>query len=241
MFSKTQYVIEMKLGSAFFGPARDAYNVKDAYGNLLGYVKRQRFKNNFWFEGTDGTHMGEIRSSKKGYEVYDAQNQHRTTLIQKPPPPGKRKWLLLGLVLCTVGIPMAITVFMGLVLIGIEGLPFGFFEGLSITVFGVALTVIGIIFSFSSLVRPEWRVEDPEDQQLAEIKLVGKFSKEYQILTPDEGIIAHIHKKRGLAAIRYSYSINITRQILDPRSIISFTVLMAYMDRSITTFIRQYN
>jgi hypothetical protein len=58
MFDKTQYVIEMKLGSAFLEPVRDTYNVKDAYGNLLGYVKKQRLKFNFWFEGTDGTRMG---------------------------------------------------------------------------------------------------------------------------------------------------------------------------------------
>lgn len=95
----------MKLGSAFLEPVRDAYNVKDAYGNLLGYVKKQRLKSNFWFEGTDGTRMGEIRSSKKGYEVYDAQNQLRATLIQKQPSPGKRKSFLLGIVLFLVGLP----------------------------------------------------------------------------------------------------------------------------------------
>ena len=71
--------------------------------------------------------------------------------------------------------------------------------------------------------------------QLTETKEVGKFFAEYQVLTPDGRVIAHIHKKRGLSAFRYSYSIDITRQVLDPRFIISYAILRADIDRGITS------
>jgi hypothetical protein len=41
VFVKTQYVIEMTLGSALFEPVRDTYSVKDVHGNLLGYAKKR--------------------------------------------------------------------------------------------------------------------------------------------------------------------------------------------------------
>ena len=81
----------------------------------------------------------------------------------------------------------------------------------------------------------EWSVENSEGEQLAEIKEVGKFFAEYQVLTPDDSIIAHIHKKRGLSAFRYSYSIDITSQVLDPRFIINYTILRADRDKTIST------
>ncbi len=172
--------------------------------------------------------MGEIRSSKKGSEVYDAQNQLQATIRQKPAPPGKKKFFLLGLILFLAGLLMAM---------------FGFIvyfttpttSFLAMGSMGIALTAFGIICLFSSYVRPEWRIEDREGQQLAEVKQVGKFFAEYQVLAPDGGVIAQIKKKRGLAAFRYSYSIDITSQILDPRFIISFTILRADMDKAITS------
>jgi len=80
MFDKTQYVIEQKL-VAF----KDTYGVKDANGNLLGYVKKQMLSlgPKFWFEGTDGSRLGEIRGGmllREKFEVYDAQNQLRATI-----------------------------------------------------------------------------------------------------------------------------------------------------------------
>lgn len=100
---------------------------------------------------------------------------------------------------------------------------------------GVALAFLGGYYMFSTYKKPEWRVEDPKGEQLAEIKEVGKFFAEYQVLTSDGNVIAHIHKKRGLSAFRYSYSIDITRQVLDPRFIISFAILRADIDRGITS------
>jgi hypothetical protein len=85
MFDRTQYVIEMTLGGRLVPFSRDTYSVMDTHGNLLGYAKKQRLKlwPRFWFEGMDGTRTGEIRSSKKGYEVYDAQNHLQATIKQK--------------------------------------------------------------------------------------------------------------------------------------------------------------
>jgi uncharacterized protein YxjI len=73
VFDRTQYVIEKKLVTF-----RDAYGVKDVNGNLLGYIKRN---SKFWFEGMDGTRQGEIREVGGTYEVYDAQNQLRATVV----------------------------------------------------------------------------------------------------------------------------------------------------------------
>ena len=228
MFDKTQYVIEMTLGSSFFEPVRDTYSVKDAYGNLLGYAKKQRLKlwPKFWFEGTDGTRMGEIRSSKKRIEVYDAQNRLQATIKEKPRSPSKKKSLL-GVIL-----------FVGIILFA-AGLP-AYMVTLSLSFFviaflGVALAVLGGYYLFSTYERPEWHVKTPEGKRLAEIKQVGKFFAKYQVLAPDGDVIAHIHKKRGLSAFRYSYSIDITRQVLDPRFIISYAILRADIDKGITS------
>lgn len=38
MFDKSQYVVEKTLESPSLEAVRDAYNVRDAYGNLLGYI-----------------------------------------------------------------------------------------------------------------------------------------------------------------------------------------------------------
>jgi len=217
MLDKRQYVIEKTLRSTFLEAARDTYNVEDAYGNLLGYIKKQRLRLNFWFEGTDGTRMGEIRSSREGCEVYDAQNQLRATIKQKPAPPRKRRLFLLGGFLFLTGLLMAILGF----IVHLTQSTTGFLE---IGFLGTALTMFGIICLIPSYVRLEWKIEDREGRKLAEVKHFGKFFAEYQILTPDGGVIAQIQKKRGLAAFRYSYNINITSQVFDPLLVLSFTV-----------------
>jgi hypothetical protein len=107
---------------------------------------------------------------------------------------------------------------------------------LVIAFIGGALTVLGVFYLFSTYERPVWYVEDPGGEQLAEIKQGGKFFAEYQVLTPDGGVIAHVHKKRGLAALfRYSYNIDITRQDLNPLLILSFAIQMADRDKQMAS------
>ena len=78
MFDRRQYAIKEK--TSYVPGLRETYEVKDVNGNLLGYVKKHRIRDNFWFEGTDGTRMGEIRyAGAHRYEVYDAQNQLQGT------------------------------------------------------------------------------------------------------------------------------------------------------------------
>ena len=64
VFGKTQYLIEKKRVAL-----RWTLNVKDVNGNLLGYVKGQRLKPNYWFEDVEGTRLSEIRGAEN-YEVY---------------------------------------------------------------------------------------------------------------------------------------------------------------------------
>ena len=89
LFDEPQYLIEKKRATL-----RPTYNVKDMTGKVLGYYKGQMLKPNYWFEGTDGTRIGEIRSKRMKYEIYDAQNQPqaivRPALGNKWKPP----WLI---------------------------------------------------------------------------------------------------------------------------------------------------
>jgi hypothetical protein len=71
VFGKTQYLLEKRRVAL-----RWTLNVKDVNGNLLGYVKGQRLKPNYWFQSVEGTRLGEIRGAER-YEVYDAQNRLR--------------------------------------------------------------------------------------------------------------------------------------------------------------------
>lgn len=64
VFDKTQYLIEKKRVAL-----RWTLNVKGVSGILLGYVKGQRLKPNYWFEDVEGTRLGEIRGAEH-YEVY---------------------------------------------------------------------------------------------------------------------------------------------------------------------------
>jgi len=225
MFDRTQYVIEMTLGGRLVPFSRDTYSVMDTHGNLLGYAKKQRLKlwPRFWFEGTDETRMGEFRLSKNGCEVYDAQDQLQATITQKTLAPSKKKKSLLGIILFIGGLLM--TMF-GVIAYVVTTPPT---TSLVIVAFiGGALTVLGVYYLFSMYERPVWYVEDPGGAQLAEIKQGGKFIAEYHVLTPDGSTIAHVHKKRGLAAVfRYSYNIDITRQDFNPLLILSFAIQMA--------------
>ena len=94
MFDKTKYVIETSITERLRA-LRETYGVKDANGNLLGYIKEERLGINCWFEGMDGTRLGEIRVAD-GYEVYDAQNMLRG-IIKREKPRGlfsKPSWLI---------------------------------------------------------------------------------------------------------------------------------------------------
>ena len=76
MFDRTQYVVEKKLLTVL--TLGETYDIKDVNGNLLGYIKRN---SKFWFEGMDGSRQGEIRDVGGAYEVYDARNQLRATVV----------------------------------------------------------------------------------------------------------------------------------------------------------------
>ena len=232
VFHKKHYIIEMKLAGAFLDALSEVYNVKDANsGSILGYVKKKKLKlwPKFWFEGTDGTKMGEIHSSKTAYKFYDARKQLRATIIEKQRSPRNKKKSLLGVVLFVSGLPLLI---LATVLYYHTAFSLDFFATVLI---GVALTAFGIYCLVSTFEKPEWYVENPEGQKLAEIKDVGRFLKEYQVLSPEAAVIAHIHKKRGLSAFRYSYSIDIISEVVESRVIIGFTILMADIDKTMAT------
>ncbi len=89
MFDKTQYVIEKKLRTL-----RPTHNVKDANGNLIGYIKSHMFKPISWFEETDGTRLGEIRSKRMQYEIYDAENQPKAIVKPASGNRWKSPWLI---------------------------------------------------------------------------------------------------------------------------------------------------
>ena len=84
MLNRSQYVIQETLKSRI--TLTETYSVKDVNGYLLGYVKNRKLKSNFWFEGADGTHLGEVRCFSRRklwvdrYEVYDAQNRLLATI-----------------------------------------------------------------------------------------------------------------------------------------------------------------
>jgi hypothetical protein len=148
MFAQKEYIIDMKLASAFLEPLRDVYNVKDGYGNLLGYVKKQRLKiwPKFWFEGMDGTRLGEIHSSKKGDEIYDVQNQLRATIKEKPRSPTKKGNL--GAILFIAGLIVAMLGFFAYLTLLLTIL-------LAVIFMGAAFAVLGGYFLFSTIEKVE--------------------------------------------------------------------------------------
>ena len=84
MFDKTQYIIEENAIRRLI-ELRKTFTVKDTNGKLLGYVKWQRFKPNFWFEGTDGIRLSEVYTANYRFKVYDAQKRLRGALkIENP-------------------------------------------------------------------------------------------------------------------------------------------------------------
>src|SRR5690348_14310425 len=56
-FRETNYIVDQKILAI-----TDTFAIKNTSGNLLAYVKQQRvsFGPKFWFEGTDGSRLGEI-------------------------------------------------------------------------------------------------------------------------------------------------------------------------------------
>lgn len=84
MFNRTQYVIQETLKSRIM--LTETYAVKDVNGYLLGYIKNRKLKSDFWFEGTDGTRLGEVHVVSRQkilvdrYEVYDAQKRFLATI-----------------------------------------------------------------------------------------------------------------------------------------------------------------
>jgi len=89
LFHETQYVVEKKLRTL-----RPTYAVKDANGNLVGYVKSHVFRPISWFEGTDGPRLGEIRSKRMKYEMYDATNQPKAVVKPASGNRWKSPWLI---------------------------------------------------------------------------------------------------------------------------------------------------
>lgn len=224
MFDKMQYVIEET--RSYIPGHRETYKVKDINGDLLGYAKWQRLRDNFWFEGTNGTRLCDIRA-KGGkirvdrYEVYDAQNQLRGTIRPVVRANEKRKFRL-GIALMLSGIPLMLLALLGLQ-IGVEELfTVGFFGGMALSVFG--LIYIGFMAAKGEIGRQEWQIEDSEDR-----KLVGLPHK---ILTPDGDVLIRIQMKRSLIPpFPSSWSIDISRQDFEPILILSYIVLMAHRSK----------
>ena len=83
-FRGTQYVIDQKILAV-----RDTFGIKDTSGNLLAYVKQQlvSFGPKFWYEGTDGTRLGEIHGKvlaiRPTFEIYNAQGQLQAVIKKK--------------------------------------------------------------------------------------------------------------------------------------------------------------
>jgi uncharacterized protein YxjI len=89
ILDKTKFLIEKRRLTP-----RPTYNVKDENGTLLGYYKAQMLKPDYWFEGIDGTRLGEVRSVGKRYEVYDTQNQLKATIRPASGQRWKSPWLI---------------------------------------------------------------------------------------------------------------------------------------------------
>lgn len=71
------------------------YQIRDAAGSLLGYIRNKKRTPGFWFEGKDGMRRGEVRffpsknSQIERYEVSDGRN----TLIATIRPSGSEWWI----------------------------------------------------------------------------------------------------------------------------------------------------
>lgn len=234
MFVKTQYLIEEK--RSFVPGLRETYEVKDINGNLLGYVKKQRVGDNFWFEGTDGTRMGEIRyAGAHRYEVYDAQNQLRGTIRPCARSASEQRRWRLGFVLLLSGIPLILLGLLGLY-IGVHGLiPVGIFGGMALGFSGLIYFLV--MAAKGEIGMPEWQIEDTENQKLTCMQnqiMQNQKIMQKQILTPDGDVLAQIQRKLSLVSLfQNSWSINISRQDSDPILILSYTVLMAHRSKPI--------
>jgi len=78
------------------------------------------------------------------------------------------------------------------------------------------------------LIGSEWWMEDVQGQEIAKVK--GNYTAhDYQILAPDGGLIAQIHKK--WVTIRDSYNIEITRPDFDRFLILSYVIAMDHVEQ----------
>ncbi len=83
-FRETNYIVDQKILAI-----RDTFAIKNTSGNILAYVKQQlvSFGPKFWFEGTDGTRLGEIHGKiltiRPTFEIYDPQGQLRAVIKKK--------------------------------------------------------------------------------------------------------------------------------------------------------------
>jgi hypothetical protein len=83
-FRETNYIVDQKILAI-----RDTFAIKNTSGNVLAYVKQQlvSFGPKFWFEGTDGSRMGEIHGKvlaiRPTFEIYNPQGQLQAVIKKK--------------------------------------------------------------------------------------------------------------------------------------------------------------
>lgn len=86
---------------------------------------------------------------------------------------------------------------------------------------------------------PGWLIEDPEGLPLAKVVLSkpsevalihsGHFQAEYQILSPDGEVYAHIDVDQWFAGLFIAkYRVNIIKQKLDPLLILSYVIVLSW-------------
>lgn len=224
MFDRTQYAIEEK--TSYVPGRRETYEVKDVSGNLLGYAKKQRLRDNLWYEGTDGTRMGEIRyAGAHRYEVYDAQDQLLGTMTEVVRASEKRRWRqVLGMFLSSLLMMLLglLGAYIGVGVLAVIGILGGMVLGFFTAIYCVVLVGRGEIG------RREWQIEDSEDRKL--------LCKQLQIFTPDGDVLAEIcmHElMHSRLVARTSWSIDISRRGFEPILIVSYAVLVAHRSKPI--------
>jgi len=83
-FRETDYIVDQKILAI-----RDTFAIKNTSGNVLAYVKQQlvSFGPKFWFEGTDGSRLGEIHGKvlaiRPTFEIYNPQGQLKAVIKKK--------------------------------------------------------------------------------------------------------------------------------------------------------------
>ncbi len=83
-FRETNYIVDQKILAI-----RDTFSIKNTSGQILAYVKQQllSFGPKFWFEGTDGSRLGEIHGKvlaiRPTFEIFNSQDQLQATIKKK--------------------------------------------------------------------------------------------------------------------------------------------------------------